>query len=103
MNMKSAFIRSLMALAVAAPASQATGEAIADAASQVAVAQPKESVKFASNIADKLNGVRPTSARIFEEVWAESTFTEVQPPFAPDPAAAELSPLDALDYVSRLV
>lgn len=102
MNVKSAFIRSLVALAAAVPASHVVGEATATAAPQSAVAQPKESVKFAANITDKLNGVRPIAAHIFEEVWAESTFTEIQPPLAPTPPTAALSPLDAFDYVNRL-
>lgn len=103
MNTKSAFIRSLMALAIAVPAGQAVGEATADAAPQAAVARPQESVKFSSNITDKLDAVRPTSAKIFEDVWTETTFTEIQPPFAPNQPTAALTPLEAFDYVSRLV
>jgi len=110
MNMKSAFVRSLMALAAAVPASHLVEEASAEAAPQTSTTPTQtpaasvpttDAVEFSSSLLAKLDGVRPDDPFVFGEVWPRFDFTQVQNAMGAQ-VASSLSPVQAFERVNKL-
>jgi hypothetical protein len=101
MSLKSKFIQSLMALAVAAPAVHAVAASTADAAPAASAARSGGAIEFASSLPSKLDGSRPDASVIFGQVWPRVDFVEIQQ--AAGTSANSLDPREALELVNRQV
>lgn len=99
MSLKSKFIQSLMALAVATPAVHAVAASTADAAPAASAARSGGTIEFASNLPSKLDGSRPDPSIGFGQVWPRVDFVEVQRPTAS--LASAMDPREALELVNR--
>jgi hypothetical protein len=97
----SLFVQSLMALATTvspAPSAPATAH---EAAPPVSIEASK--VDFASNLMTKFGDVAPLPMRppIWGRVWPQTTWAEAYPRSATDMSVSTVSPVHALELVTR--